>query len=176
MEHYEHGSIKPISPVNVFEAAYVEDAFRYMQKGNHIGKIVVTLPECSDKLPLKTNKRKLLLRPNVPYLLVGGLGGLGRSVATWLIGQGATYLVFLSRSAGLLSEHSHYKSELEAQGCCVQMFSGSVASYADVYKVVTSIGRPIGGVLQASMVLDVSLRLSRVKIVSKRSRMSHLWI
>ncbi|KAL8643416.1 MAG: hypothetical protein Q9226_008394, partial [Calogaya cf. arnoldii] len=49
-----------------------------------------------------------------------------------------------------------YKSELEAQGCLVQMFSGSVACYADVERVVTSIEKPIAGVFQASMVLDDS--------------------
>ena len=158
MEYYERGSIQPIKPVRIFEAARVEDAFRYMQKGTHIGKIVVSMPHNTDELPSRAYRRQLLLRPNVPYLLVGGLGGLGRSVATWLVEQGARHLVFFSRSAGSMPEDDDYKSELEFQGCNVQMFRGSVANFADVQKVIALCGKPIGGVLQLSMVLDVSLQ------------------
>lgn len=157
MEYYKSGSIKPIAPIKVFEAAHIEDAFRYMQKGKHIGKIVVTMPENVNELRLKAGPRKLLLRTDVPYLLVGGLGGLGRLIATWLVEQGATHLVFFSRSAGSLPEDDLYVSELEAQGCIVQTFSGSIACYTDVQNVIASIGKPIGGVLQASMVLNVSI-------------------
>lgn len=129
-----------------------------MQKGNHIGKIVVTIPENVSGLQIRAGRKKTPFRSHVPYLLVGGLGGLGRSVATWLVEQGATHLAFLSRSAGLKPEDKIFKSELEAQGCFVQMFSGSVACYTDVERVVASVGKPIAGVFQASMVLNVSVK------------------
>lgn len=171
IEYCERGYIKPITPLKTFEAGHIEDAFRYMQNGNHIGQIVVTIPENFDQLPLKACKRKLLLRLNVPYLLVGCLGGLGRSVATWLVEQGAKHLIFFSRSAGLRPEDESYKSELEAQGCFVQMFPGNVACYTEVQRVVALIGKPIGGVLQASMVLQVSFKPSRHRELSKSPRM-----
>jgi hypothetical protein len=37
-------------------------------------------------------------RPDVAYLIVGGLGGIGRAVANWLVENGARHLVFLSRA------------------------------------------------------------------------------
>lgn len=43
LDLYKEGSLKPIHPITTFEAGKVEDAFRYMQQGTHIGKIVVTL-------------------------------------------------------------------------------------------------------------------------------------
>lgn len=32
------------------------------------------------------------------YVIAGGLGGLGRSIARWIVGRGAKYLILLSRS------------------------------------------------------------------------------
>ena len=156
MEFFQQGHIKPISPVKEFEATRVEEAFRYMQKGQHIGKIVVTLPENPKDLDTAIGRKDLLLRPDAAYLSVGGLGGLGRSVATWLVEKGARHIVFFSRSAGSLAKDDPYIKELEAQGCTVQTFSGSVSNFSDVQRVIDSVGKPIAGVLQASMVLHVS--------------------
>ncbi|KAL8863094.1 MAG: hypothetical protein Q9178_000468 [Gyalolechia marmorata] len=46
--------------------------------------------------------------------------------------------------------------ELEAQKCTVQTISGDVARYTDVQNAIKTIGKPIGGVIQATMVLDVA--------------------
>lgn len=156
MEFYEQGHIKPIAPIKEFEAAHVEEAMRYMQKGQHIGKIVVTFPKSTTELEAATNTRDLVLRPDVSYLSIGGLGGLGRSIASWLVERGARHLVFLSRSAGSVTSEDPYIKELAARGCSVQTFSGSVSNLADVKRVVASAAKPIAGVLQASMVLSVS--------------------
>ncbi|KAL8695116.1 MAG: hypothetical protein Q9224_003449 [Gallowayella concinna] len=154
IQFYTQGHIKPIFPVKEFHAAQVEEAMRYMQKGQHIGKIVVSMPESPTELEAKPNVRELALRPDVSYLLAGGLGGLGRSTASWLVEKGAKHLIFLSRSAGQVSNDDPFVKELAAQGCSVQMFSGSVANVADVAEVISSAAKPIAGVLQASMVLD----------------------
>ena len=144
--------------VKDFPATHAGDAFRYMQKGQHIGKIIVTMPENAEDLDSVTGRKDLLLRPDMAYLSVGGLGGLGRSVATWLVEKGAKHLVFFSRSAGNLPKDDSYILELEAQGCTVQAISGDVTNFEDVQSMIKSIGKPVGGVLQASMVLKVSMR------------------
>ena len=159
MEYYEQGYIKPIAPIKEFQAVEVEAAMRYMQKGQHIGKIVVTFPQNPTELEATTNTRDLVLRPDVSYLSIGGLGGLGRSIASWLVERGARHLIFLSRSAGSVTSEDPYIKELAARGCSVQTFSGSVANMNDVKRVVASAAKPIAGVLQASMVLDVSSHL-----------------
>ncbi|KAK3318237.1 KR domain-containing protein [Apodospora peruviana] len=149
IQFFEGGHIKPIGPIREFDAARVKDAFRYMPKGQHIRKIIVMLPEpgqiAQDSLPLH-------LRSDRAYLLVGGLGGLGRSIASWMVEKGARHIIFFSRSAGSVPKDDPYFRELEAQGCFVQTFSGSVSKAVDVARVIRAAGKPIGGVFQASMV------------------------
>jgi len=62
---------------------------RFMQKGSHIGKIVVTMPETSEELPTKSRKPVFELSQYASYLLVGGLGGLGQAIAVWMAESGA---------------------------------------------------------------------------------------
>ena len=155
MEFFRLGLIKPIQPTTLFEASQIEDAFRYMQKGQHIGKIVVRMPTPAHDLPSTSKIQDLVLRPDVSYLLVGGLGGLGKSVSSWMVEKGAKHLLFLSRSAGESTKDRLFIDELASQKCSVQVFAGSVADLEDVKNVVENAGRPIAGVLQMSMVLRV---------------------
>ena len=86
---YKKGHIKPIQPITQFECSKVEDAMRFMQKGNHIGKIVVTIPESVEELPTQSEKPVFGLPENASYLLAGGLGGLGQAIAVWMAEAGA---------------------------------------------------------------------------------------
>lgn len=155
MEYYRQGAIAPIKPMKVFDARQIVDAFKYMQKGQHIGKIVVTMPKNPQELSVTAVKHKLHLRPEASYLLVGGLGGLGRAISTWMVERGARNLVFLSRSAGKSDGDQNFFRELKVQGCTVQAFSGSISCLDDVKNAVQSAAAPIAGVMHMSMVLRV---------------------
>ncbi|KAK9385501.1 KR domain-containing protein [Lipomyces mesembrius] len=160
---YSQGHIKPISPIQAFTASDIENAFRYMQKGQHIGKLVVSLPDpglgqisSPTSLSIAPRKQPFHLRPDSAYLLAGGLGGLGRAIANYLIECGARHLIFISRSAGTSSADKAFFTELECQGCSVDAVSGSVANIADCRRAIacaTRVGKHIGGVMQLSMVL-----------------------
>lgn len=89
MKLYAKGAIQPIAPITSFEAAQVQEAMRYMQKGSHIGKIVIELPEDPRTLTTQHQKQAFQLRSDAAYVLVGGLGGLGQSVAIWMAEAGA---------------------------------------------------------------------------------------
>lgn len=149
------GAIKPIRPIKIFEASDIEVAFRYMQKGIHMGKIVVKMPSKSAELVAVPMARKLRFRPDVSYLLVGGLGGLGQAVSTWMAEHGAKNLVYLSRTAGETEHDKLFSEELQAYGCTVQMFPRDVSILSDVEYVVRNVTKPIAGVMQMSMVLRV---------------------
>lgn len=117
---YEEGHIKPINPVHNFTAGAVQDAFRFMQKGQHIGKIVVSMDSDETKsraVPAVT--ADVAFNEDASYLLVGGLGGLGRVVSSWMVEHGARSLVFLSRSAGKTAADQDFITELRSQGCSV---------------------------------------------------------
>lgn len=156
MDYYRAGFIQPIKPTTTFDAVSIVDAIRYMQRGQHIGKIVIKMPENSTELSAEPLRQELVLRQDRAYLFVGGLGGLGRSIATWLVEHGARHLVFLSRSAGNIPDDDPFVQELAVLGCTTTRISGDVSKLDDVLRAIRASGKPVGGVLQSSMVLRVS--------------------
>lgn len=157
---YTQGHLRPISPLTSLPATGISGAIRFMQKAQHMGKIVVTMPENRNELVSEATRNPIVLRSDGAYLLVGGLGGLGRAITTWLAEKGARHFVFLSRSAASVSDHDPFVLELEALGCTTVRVSGDVSNYEDVLLAIKAAGRPIAGVLQASMVLRVCCLLS----------------
>ena len=155
MELYEKKAIEPIRPMKVFTTTQMLDAFRYMQKGQHIGKIVVAMPVNPNELEVTPVEQELVLRPEASYLLVGGLGGLGRAISTWMVEHGARNIIYLSRSAGESEQDKAFFRELETQGCVVQAFPGDVGRLHDVQNVVAKAAAPIAGVMHMPMVLRV---------------------
>ena len=154
-KYVAEGHIQPIQPTRVFAVTEIGNAFRHMQKGTHIGKFTVRMPEDLSDMRVHANPSRLELQPDACYLLAGGLGGVGRSIASWFVKNGAKNLIFLSRS-GRSEKVEHYCQELEILGCNVQVFRGSVANAEDVTKAIAEARRPVRGVVQLSMALQVS--------------------
>jgi hypothetical protein len=153
------GKINAGAIAKEFTADEVQDAFRFMQGGRHIGKIIVTMPD--DTTSLQSIKIRPLpnLRSDRSYILVGGLGGLGRSLATWMAENGAGELIFISRSAQAGPKLDGFTTELSSHGCTVQLVAGSVSDMADVQRTVQVATKPIAGVINLSMVLrDINLQ------------------
>lgn len=127
-----------------------------MQKGQHIGKITISIPHATREADnFETTKRALPIafRSSASYLLVGGLGGLGRAISTWMVDHGARELLFLSRSAGVSSKHDTFVNELESMGCAVKLVQGDVTKLEDVERAVAEATYLLKGVIQMSMVL-----------------------
>ncbi|KZL86384.1 polyketide synthase [Colletotrichum incanum] len=108
-------------------------------------------PDVSKRLA--ATQDTLMFRKDVSYLLIGGFGGLGRSVATWLLEHGARNLVFLSRSARSPNNEAFIKELESYPGCVVKAVSGDVSNPEDVLKAINSAPNPVAGVLQLSLVL-----------------------
>ncbi|KAJ5380904.1 uncharacterized protein N7496_003332 [Penicillium cataractarum] len=157
MEFLRQGKIKPIRPLTVFDAAEVSQAFRFMQTGKHMGKIVVKLPDDSSDLHVSPISTFINLPSDASIVIVGGLGGLGRTVATWLVEKGARDLVFLSRSGGKSPGAQSFLEEIRSQGCSVTAVAGDVAKMDDVQRAVTACQRRIAGVIHMPMMLKDQL-------------------
>lgn len=151
---YKNGKIHAIRST-VFDATQVVDAFRLLQKGTNIGKVVIQMPQDTSKLHDPTTRPSLRLNPDASYLLVGGLGGIGRAVSTWMVEHGARHLTYLSRSAGTSNEHRDFIKELEVLGCHVECIAGSVTEMESVTEAVSRSKRPLKGILHLSMSLQV---------------------
>ncbi|KAB8261609.1 hypothetical protein BDV32DRAFT_137194 [Aspergillus pseudonomiae] len=153
LELFERGQTNPIRPMKIVMPTEVEDAFREMQKGRHMGKIALKMAGDIVSFPPMKVRQQFSLSPHAAYLLVGGLGGIGRAIATWMVEKGARYLIFLSRSAGESDTDREFFRELHVQGCLAVPVKGSVAILNDVKRAVAVSPKPIGGVLQLSMIV-----------------------
>lgn len=152
LDQYLKGNLKPITPITTFGAENVEEAFRYMQKGSHIGKIVIKFPY-DDTLPLAPTVPLPEFRSDASYVLAGGLGGLGKAIAAWMAFYGAKNLMFLSRSAGNSQEDRDFFHELNMMGCATQSFPVDISDSIAVQTAISQATLPIAGAMQMAMVL-----------------------
>ncbi|PYH97606.1 polyketide synthase [Aspergillus ellipticus CBS 707.79] len=98
----------------------------------------------------------MLLRPNVSYMLVGGLGGVGRATALWMADHGARTLIFVSRRGFSHPQSRATVRELEENGVNVVVHPVDISDYVQVEKMAFELlhtAPPICGVIQAAMVL-----------------------
>ncbi|GKZ95652.1 type I Iterative Polyketide synthase (PKS) [Aspergillus niger] len=79
--------------------------------------------------------------------------GLHIDARNLMVEKGARHLVLLSRSAGTSARDQSFVHELEIQGCTVVLVKADVSVLEDVMSAIRSCPRPIGGILQLSMVL-----------------------
>ena len=95
---------------------------------------------------------------NSSYLIAGGLGGLGRSAARWMVSRGVRNLILLSRSGAQSETAIALIEELKANGAHVEAPACDVTK-ADMLKTVlescAETMPPVKGVIQGSMVLRV---------------------
>ncbi|KND87310.1 Lovastatin diketide synthase LovF [Tolypocladium ophioglossoides CBS 100239] len=153
-------AIGPIHPVTVFPMRQVARAFRLLQTGKHTGKIVMSV-EPDEEVRVLPQAATPKLRPDASYLLVGGIGGLGRSIAYWMVDHGARNLILLSRSAGKQNSGA-FVSQLREAGCRVVAISCDVANNEDLARALDTCERdeqlpPVRGVIQGAMVLQDSI-------------------
>lgn len=160
---WKDGHIEPAATSKEYSALQVSEAFREVQLDQHMGKLVLSMP-AADEFPAEPINDPLQLGGDKSFLFVGGLGGLGRVISTWLAERGAAEVVFLSRSAGSSPEHTRFAQELATLGCEAKLVVGDVARYEDVVRAVRTGKRPFGGVLQAALVLrDASFSKTEYK-------------
>lgn len=157
-EYLRQDHLRPIPLDQVFLASETSEAFRYMQQSKHIGKIVIQLRDSEGKLLIsniqRAKKAPVQLDQSAAYLLVGGLGGLGRSIARYMIDQGARNLVFLSRSADRNdSRHQSFIEEIESMGSTVHCVQGNVAEHSDIERAIDEAPAPVKGILNMTIAL-----------------------
>ena len=153
---FRSGEIDIVQPVTIYDYSDIEHAFRTIQNGLHMGKVVLKMTEQSMVPTLPYDPHPLILIPNATYILVGGLGGLGRGLATFLADHGARHLAIFSRRNQLKPEEQDLISGLAARGVNAIVYTCDI-TVLDVVKTtfakIASELPPIKGVIQAAMVL-----------------------
>lgn len=153
------GKLHVCRPLNLHTFAEIEDAFRILQQGKHMGKLVLTAhPEDAVKVTPKP-PAPTRLRADATYLLPGGAGGLGRSIAKWMAApaQGAKNLVFLSRGGADAATTRELLAELAAAGVRAAALKCNVGDEAQLVAALAEAARlgfpRIAGVIQGAMQL-----------------------
>lgn len=150
------GVLTAPSPTTIFPVERVQEAFRMMQQGKHRGKLVLSFAEDSKAAVLCEAKESLRLDPNATYLIVGGLGGLGRSMARQFIASGARHLAFISRSGSSTPQAQAVVTELQERNIDFRTYRGDVSDETSFLEAMEQCSRdlpPVKGVIQMAMVL-----------------------
>ena len=144
-------------PVTIFKVEQTVDAFRFMARAKHIGKIVVTHP--MPKATSGSSPNRLSLRGDASYLVTGGLSGLGLEIARWMAHEGARNLILMGRrepspdARRVLDELAHYGGKIAIEKCDVSDEGQLTAVFNSIAKSMP----PVRGIIHAAGVLDDSV-------------------
>ncbi|MCD9591914.1 SDR family NAD(P)-dependent oxidoreductase, partial [Streptomyces sp. 8ZJF_21] len=118
---FEQGVLHPM-PVHAFDIRQAREAFSWMSRARHIGKLVLTIPQPID--------------PDGTVLITGGSGVLAGIVARYLVTENrARRLLLLSRSAPSAS----LIDELTALGAHVDVAACDVADRAALAEILDGV-------------------------------------
>jgi acyl transferase domain-containing protein/acyl carrier protein len=155
VELVDRRTIAPL-PWRAFPVSQAQDAFRHIARAQHLGKVVLTFPDPEVRLSPPAATASDRFRSDASYLITGGLGGLGLTVAGWMVEHGARHLALVGRG-GPRGTAVDAIARLEQAGARVVVASADVSQPADVERLVATIARelpPLGGVVHAAGVLD----------------------
>ncbi|KAH8902159.1 polyketide synthase [Coniochaeta sp. PMI_546] len=152
----KYGKIRPVYPVTVFSISDVDTVFKSLHSSRIQGKFVI-VPQMNDIVKATPSKKaNKLLRSDATYILIGGTGGLGRSMARWMVGKGARHILLVSRSGSVTGKVKDLVNELAAVGASIVVRRCDVASRSEVDVLVKNQLEglpPVRGVIHGTMVL-----------------------
>ena len=112
------------------------------------------------------------------YLITGGTGGIGRSLARWMAAEGAKFIILASRSGQAADGIQMLMQDLESIGTRVIALKCDIGSGVDVeqlvrYPISHSLP-PIAGVVHGALVIQVRVEAPSDNSFSQLYRMSFL--
>ncbi|MCJ1395075.1 hypothetical protein MMC18_007956 [Xylographa bjoerkii] len=156
MALFAAGTIRPAHPLRLYSVSDVEQVFRYLQSGKNSGKAVIEIDSEAQISMILDPKPTYHFPQDATYVIAGGLGGLGRSIARWMVSRGARHLILLSRSGPSGETSETLLKELLSKGARVESPICDVSDSRSLEKVLNALETampPIKGCIQGSMVL-----------------------
>ncbi len=154
LELFESGKLRPL-PVTTFPMDRVDEAFRFMSRGTHVGKICVELAS-PRKLSIAPSRQ--LFHADGAYLISGAFGGFGLTLAEWMIARGARHLVMMGRRGPSSRRARRLIEQWRRRGIDVLTVNADVSQRPQVDRVLERVKRsmsvPLRGVFHLAMVLD----------------------
>lgn len=153
---YAEGKIKEPFPTTVLSYSKLEDSFRTLQSGKGMGKFVLVPTDDAIVPVIPAPLVPYTFEKAASYVLAGGLGGIGRSIALWMADWGAKNIIFLSRSGAESPQAKETIQRLVEKGVVASAFACDVSDVDRLAAVLSDCKAklpPIKGCIQASMVL-----------------------
>lgn len=155
-EKFDARQLQPL-PHQTFPSERVVEAFRFMQQAKHIGKIIITPPQeaiaSNFEEDLDKASSNYLLDSHATYLITGGLGDLGLSVARQFIQWGAKNIVLMNRK----SPPESIQKKIDAFPGNIIVRQADVANFqalADVFAEIDRRHPPLKGVIHAAGLIE----------------------
>ncbi|EAW14856.1 putative polyketide synthase [Aspergillus clavatus NRRL 1] len=153
---WSNKDIHEARPTQVLGYGQLKEGLRLLQTGKSIGKITL-VPGTHPVSVIPAPLCPLELDSNASFILAGGLGGIGRSIALRLARRGAKHLIFLSRSATVHEAGQETIAQLKLLGCTSHVFQCDISDESRLLEVITQIQEtlpPVKGCIQCSFVLN----------------------
>ncbi len=150
LDYFENETFKPL-PGRLFHISKAEEAFEYMTKSRHIGKIVVKVD--SEEVYVEDTSKNTF-DSDATYLITGGYGGLGLTFSQYLIDKGVRRLILTGRSGQ--STHPKIK-EWQSEGIEVILKKADVSEREDLESVLQSTSdedKPLKGIFHLAGILE----------------------
>ncbi|XP_041987370.1 fatty acid synthase-like [Aricia agestis] len=148
------GVVTPLAR-EVFNTQQVEQAFRHMAAGKHIGKVMIRVREENGpptKIPALPQPH---IHPDKFYVIIGGCGGFGLELAHWLVSCGARYLLLQSRRAHRTTYQTWSIQRLRSRGAQVIIDTRDCTTEDAARSLLQEVSEiaPIGAIFNLAMVL-----------------------
>ncbi len=150
MAQFETNVLQPL-PYRAFPLTQAADAFRYMAQARHVGKLVLTQPPAIPSDPE--------IRSDASYLITGGHGGIGLTIAGQLVEAGARHLILVGRhipSEAAQAEIAAIQAN-SSEPVSISSYQADLASFEEVQRLLLLIQKdypPLAGIIHAAGVLQ----------------------
>lgn len=146
-------------------------AFKSFTADPYLGSHALVANETS-RVPVRVRlTRPAELDAQATYILVGGFGGIGRTIAQLLADKGARHIAFLSRSGATSEAAVQLLETLRSQGVTTREVPADICNEGQLQKALTIIQRempPIKGAIQCAAVFQVSFSQSSPLLTYRR--------
>lgn len=174
-QDFHNGQIIEIARRTNLSVSDLANTLSVLEKGHHSGILAVEFSGDAQVPVRPAPPPHLELDPSATYVLAGGLGALGLRIADLMARHGAKHITFLSRSGE--GRYLEELAELSNNGCETTVLKCNIVSLESVQNAVAEVeklGRPIRGVVQLAMVLQVCIILSSTDPFSFYSKLTIL--
>ncbi|XP_057332495.1 fatty acid synthase [Microplitis mediator] len=159
-----NGAVRPL-PATVFSEQQIEQGFRYMASGKHIGKVLLKIRDEETRGIAQPGPKtvaaipRTYMSPDKSYVLVGGLGGFGLELANWMITRGAKHIVLTSRSGIRTGYQSVCVRRWREMGINIFISTADVTTPQGAEKLIAESSKnvPVGGIFNLAAVLRDAL-------------------